>query len=1071
MTITNYLTAINSRLATGRAREHAYRGDLQALLEQILPATHTVVNEPSQVRGVGNPDFLIRNANGVAVGYIEAKDITKDLDDKSYSEQFDRYRKGLDNLIITDYLRFDFYQSGKLVHRVTIGELQEDLKSMVLPEENEYDRFDNLIRDFGSYQGEPIRSPKRLADLMAGKARLLQDILHRAVEADIEVDNRSDLRGQYDSFKSVLLHDLDSKQFSDLYAQTLAYGLFAARLHDESLDSFSRQEAGDLIPKSNPFLRQLFGYVAGFNIDSRIEPTVNNLADIFLLADVKSLMTGYGKATAQEDPVVHFYETFLAEYDPKLRKQRGVWYTPQPVVDFIVRAVDDLLKSEFGLKDGLADNSKIKVKRKVTTKATADRRSKLKEREYEEEVHRVQVLDPATGTGTFLATAIKYIFERNFEMMPGAWPDYVEEHLIPRLNGFELLMASYAMAHLKLDLTLRDTGYTRELGKRFNVYLTNALEEDHPDTGTLFANFLSSEANEANAIKRDTPVMVVMGNPPYSVSSSNKGKYIQSLIEDYKKNLNERKINLDDDYIKFIRLGQELIHRTGEGILVYISNNSFIDGITHRSMRKSLLDTFDRIWIMDLHGNSRKLEAAEDGAVDENVFDIMQGVSINIFVKHRVRAKANALYHVDLYGDRAEKYSALDNSSINGIKFAFLSPQEPYYFFTPKDFTGIINYKEGFKISDLFNVSNAGIQTKRDDFVYAHSASELNSKVADLKCKEDDEVKALYGLKDSVGWNVAAAKSDIEGGFQTVQVAYRPFDMRYAPFTGNSSGIMGRPRTPASGHMLLQNLSLLAVRNSRRGNYNSYFVANKLVDKDGISPFDNCKFFPIYTYSRKWQYSLDLSRQAEQRKNLKREPNFDRKILSTIAAGVGLTFTPEKEDTPCTFAPIDLLDYIYAVLHDPDYRETYAEFLKIDFPRVPYPDDVQKFWGLVKLGGELRRIHLLEHPVVDDKLVSFHGKGDNTVTRKLTKRSPGWVADDDDATVGKVYISDEQYFAGVPSAAYECYIGGYQPAQKWLKDRRDRKLSYDDVRHYLRIVKALVETMRLMEELRGKVLA
>lgn len=415
--------------------------------------------------------------------------------------------------------------------------------------------------------------------MMAGKARLLSDVIEKALTSDETHNEDSTLKEQMTAFKNILIHDITPKGFADVYAQTIAYGMFAARLHDPTLDTFSRQEAAELIPRSNPFLRKLFGYIAGPDIDDRIKWIVENLAEIFLACNVQEILKNYGKTTKMEDPIIHFYETFLAEYDPKLRKARGVWYTPAPVVNFIVRAVDDILKTEFDLPQGLADTSKIKVKRKHVTKATADKRSKLKEVLTEEEVHKVQILDPATGTGTFLAEVVKLIFKK-FKGQEGIWSSYVENNLLPRLNGFELLMASYAMAHLQLDLLLKETGFKSTKDQRTRVYLTNSLEEYHPDTGTLFANWLSGEANEANHIKRDTPVMCVIGNPPYAVSSTNKNPWIENLIADYKKNLNEKSYNsLSDDYVKFIKYGQHFVDKNGSGILAYISNNSFIDGI------------------------------------------------------------------------------------------------------------------------------------------------------------------------------------------------------------------------------------------------------------------------------------------------------------------------------------------------------------------------------------------------------------------------------------------------------------------------------------------------------------
>ena len=625
MTIAQYLDKINTRFKTGISTEHTYRGDLQTLLETLAPDI-LVTNEPERI-ACGAPDYILTK-NQIPVGYIEAKDIGADLQNKSLKEQFDRYRAALDNLIITDYLDFHFYVNGEFKTSIKIAEIKEG-HIITIPEN--FENFESLIANFCLFTGQTIRSSKKLAEMMAAKAKLLADVIEKAISSDEETQENSSIKEQLNAFKEVLIHDIKPKEFADIYAQTIAYGMFSARLHDPSLPTFTRQEAAELIPKTNPFLRKLFQYIAGYDLDNRLVWIVDSLADIFRATDIGALLKNFGKATQTHDPIIHFYETFLSEYDPKLRKARGVWYTPEPVVNFIVRAVDDILKTEFNLKDGLADTTKTKIK--VATQ-NFDKKSG-KYAEEEREVHKVQILDPATGTGTFLAEVVKQIYKK-FEGQQGIWSNYLENHLIPRLNGFELLMASYAMAHLKLDLLMTETGYKPTKDQRFRIYLTNSLEEHHPDTGTLFANWLSTEANEANHIKRDTPVMVVLGNPPYSVSSSNKSEWIEKLTADYKKDLNERNIQpLSDDYIKFIRFGQHFIEKNGSGVLAYISNNSFLDGIIHRKMREELMKTFDKIYILDLHGNAKKKEVSPDGSADQNVFDIMQGVSINIFVKKK----------------------------------------------------------------------------------------------------------------------------------------------------------------------------------------------------------------------------------------------------------------------------------------------------------------------------------------------------------------------------------------------------------------------------------------------------
>lgn len=609
MTIDDYLKLIDSRFRKGDATEHTYRGDLQGLLEALCKPLR-VTNEPRRSK-VGAPDYILTKGKNIPVGHIEAKDIDADLKHKKYKEQFDRYRDGLQNLIITNYREFHLYRNGHAVSNISIAELDNG-KLRFLPEN--FEAFDDLIKEFASFRGQTIRSAKKLAQLMAGKAKLLANVIENAVledEASAEsmahesADNS--LREQLNAFHEVLIHGIQPREFADIYAQTIAYGMFAARLHDPTLDDFSRREAAELIPKSNPFLRKLFQYIAGYDLDDRLTWIVDALADIFRATDVKALLQDFGKATQQNDPMIHFYETFLGEYDPKLKKSRGVWYTPEPVVDFIVRAVDDILKTEFGLNDGLADTSKTTI---TVDSDTKDRRLKSGYQPMERTVHRVQILDPATGTGTFLAAVIKKIYQK-FEGQQGIWNNYVEKDLLPRLNGFEILMASYAMAHLKLDLLLAETGYTARSDQRFRVYLTNSLEEHHPNTGTLFANWLSDEARQADEIKRDTPVMVVLGNPPYSGESQNKGDWIMDLMDDYKKEpggkekLKERNPKwINDDYVKFMRYGQHFIEKNGEGILAFINPHGFLDNPTFRGMRWNLLKTYDKIYTIDLHGNS-----------------------------------------------------------------------------------------------------------------------------------------------------------------------------------------------------------------------------------------------------------------------------------------------------------------------------------------------------------------------------------------------------------------------------------------------------------------------------------
>lgn len=1048
--IQNYINSLNQRYQTGISREHSYRGDLQNLLETIL-SDILVTNEPARIK-CGAPDYILTKKN-IPVGYIEAKDIGKPLKSKGYKEQFDRYKKSLPNLIITDYLIFEFYKEGKKVTEITLAEINEN--TLQANPEN-FKNFTDLIQDFACYTGQTIKSPIKLSGMMAGKAKLLANIIEQALNSDEENQRDSSLKEQMESFKSILIHDITAKEFADVYAQTIAYGMFAARLHDQTLPTFSRQEAAELIPKTNPFLRNLFQYIAGYDLDDRIVWIVDSLADIFRATDVASILNNFGKATRQNDPIIHFYETFLAEYDPKLRKSRGVWYTPEPVVNFIVRAVDELLKTDFNLPKGLADTSKTTIKVEVPVLKGRGKNKYTKLEKVDKEVHKVQILDPATGTGTFLAETIKHIYQQ-FKGQQGIWSGYVDEHLIPRINGFELLMASYAMAHLKLDLLLKETGYTGKSQKRLNVFLTNTLEQEHPDTGTLFATWLSNEASEANRIKRDAPIMVMMGNPPYSVSSSNKGDWIKELTQEYKKNLNERNIQpLSDDYIKFTRYGQHFIDKNGEGILAYISNNSFIDGIIHRQMRKSLLESFDSIYIIDLHGNSKKQETAPDDSKDENVFDIMQGVSINIFVKTSDKKELAEVYHMGLYGKRKEKYQMLHDNTLASLDWTKLDCRAPEYFFVPKDFEVQERYKAGMAVDELFIINSSGITTHRDDFVIDFDSSKLESRVREFYNLDfsDTEIKTKFNLKNNRDWNLSEARQAKEFDLSVItDVLYRPFDERKIYYDAN---LIDFGREKVMQHFTSGcNLGLSFGRQAKNNTISHFFITDSLIEKKYAENSTQCYSAPLYLYP-------EPTNQQDAEQNITRTPNLNPEIVEQIAEQLKLSFTDEKQDQLNTFAPIDILDYIYAILHSPNYRETYKEFLKIDFPRVPYPDK-NTFWQLVKLGGELRQIHLLESPKVEEYITIYPKDGDNIISRKVNKTD--FEYNENDPSIGRVWINDQQYFDNIPVIAWEFYIGGYQPAQKWLKDRRDRTLNFEDILYYQKIIVALTETHKIMQQI------
>lgn len=1037
----NELIAIHAR---GNATEHSYRPALQKLFDSIDPEIKSQ-NEPKRLTDVGAPDFSFHRGD-VVVGHCEAKDLVVDL--KAYiakegKEQFNRYRKALPNLIYTNGLTFLFYKDGELRHEVMIGEQMMGWRP--IPEA--FAALEHALADFAAQRPQTIRSPATLAKLMAGKAVLIKDILGKSLTADIKAEAASgltELLGHYKAFKEQLLHDIKPDEFADIYAETIAYGMFAARLHDETPSDFSREEALHLLPKSNPFLRALFVYIAGPTLDDRLVWVIDDLADIFQATDMAKVMAGFGSLTKRQDPFIHFYEDFLSEYNPAKRKSRGVWYTPEPVVKFIVRAVDEVLQTEFGLPLGLADTSKITVP-DWDTGATKNGKPVTTRKE----LHRVQILDPATGTGTFLAEAIARIAEKVQGMAPGKWSGYVEESLIPRLHGFELLMASYAMCHMKLDMVLTELGYKPIKAPRLGVYLTNSLEEGERDVRDLFmAQWLTREAREANTIKRQMPIMCVIGNPPYSGESANKGQWATDLIAPYKmepggkvklKERNPKWIN--DDYVKFLRFAEHMIEKTGEGVLGFITNHGYIDNPTFRGMRWHLMQTFDKIYVLDLHGNSNKKEVAPDGSNDVNVFDIKQGVAIIIGVKHRApkgERKAVEVYHASLWGPRQSKYDRLNTADLVSVAWTQLDPDPKYLMFYPINRELLEAYDAGFDLSKFMPVGSVGIVTANDELTLDMDRDALTRRVRAFSAMDTKDALNRYGrrkngqIEEARDWRVEWAQQDVRNSSEetsVVPISYRPFDQRWAYYTGNSRGFMCYPRGEVMRHLAgRENIALCAPSQTKDGL--GGIVVQTIAGHKSFSAYDINSVFPLYLYPT--EQDLDQTRRI----------NLDPKLWKKLRALAKDTEHGEPDEV-ATF------DYIYGVLHCPAYRQTYAEFLKIDFPRIPWPASPAEFWDIAAKGRELRRLHLMQPAAIGPTPYPYTGEGDDVVEAPRLDGS-------------RIWINATQGFDAVPPAAWDFWIGGYQPAQKWLKDRKGRALSFEDIQHYQRILKILSETDRIM---------
>ena len=1045
--IDRYLDQVIKVHKTGSATEHSYRPAYVDLFHD-LDNEVTALNEPKRVE-CGAPDFIIQR-NKLVIGHLEAKDVGVDIRklkgrDK---EQQQRYLDALPNLIYSNGMDWVFYRDGDLVESVTIATLDDG----ITPDVSKNAKLESLLADFIVQTPISINSPKELALRMAGKARLIKTVFYMALADDLKSDTDSDLAFQFKTFQENLIHDIQAESFADIYAETICYGMFAARLHDDTLDTFSRHEALDKLPKTNPFLKNLFSYVAGSGLDERISWIIDELADIFRATDVASIMAGFGKLTGRKDPFLHFYETFLAAYNPEKRKSCGVWYTPEAVVNFIVRAVDEVLQSEFGLADGLADTSKVKVHWETgtveLTKAGKQRKDGRKAA-FEKEVHRVQILDPATGTGTFLAEVIKQIAPKVKGVAPGMWSGYIETDLIPRIHGFEILMASYAMCHMKLDMVLTELGYKPStIPPRQSVYLTNSLEEGDPPNYELpFARWLANEVKQANTIKRDMPIMCVIGNPPYLGEGGVSDGWIGTLMDDYKKEpggkvrLKERQFKwLNDHYVKFIRMSTHLIEKNGEGVLGFITNHGYLDNPTFRGMRWHLLKTYDRIWVLDLHGSTKKNEVDPNtGKADKNVFDIQQGVAIIIAVKKKDSGKNLAdIMQGDLWGDRAGKYEALEKYSLSDGLFEPLHYTQPQYSFVQRDMSASDVYQSGFAVNEFMPINSVGIVTARDKLTIDFNRENLWGRVQDFAKLDPDTARKKYNLgKDASHWKVQSALNDVNAHFDEsllTPIAYRPFDFRWTYYTGTNQGLMARPLSRVMRHMRFDNLSFAFTRRIEGARqFADVLVFDRLITHHSLSIKEVNILCPLYIYPE------DDLHETE------RQINFEPNIYTRLQR---LAKHP-KRGLPNELA---VFDFIYGVLHCPTYRETYGEFLKSEFPRIPWPNSPDEFWKVSDKGAALRKLHLMEPAVIGSTPYSFTGDGDNVVGKPAFRDS-------------KVWINKTQYFADVPEVSWGFYIGGYQPAQKWLKDRKGHALTFDDVRHYQCIIKVLTETDRIMGDI------
>ena len=1080
----SYLKKIFAVASQGDAREESYYSVLAEMLNEYAKSTNKkeiyITTLPKKTEA-GNPDFRIWDGKLHIIGYFEAKaPAIENLDFVEVSEQLKRYRHTFPNLILTNFFEFRLYRNGSLIDRVQIARpfVGGYAPESFLEIKNEKD-FLGLLEKFFSFSLPKVKDARNLALELAKRTRFLKD---EVIAEELKEKGKGFIIGFYEAFQKYLISGLSKRDFADLYSQTITYGLFAARTRSEN--TFNRKLAYDKIPHTIGILKDVFKFISLGDLPPQMECIIDDISEVLAVTDVKKILRQYFHEAKGKDPIVHFYETFLAEYDPKTREKRGVYYTPEPVVSYIVRSLHQILKEHFNRPEGLASES-------------------------------VTVLDPAAGTLTFLAEATKVAVEEfTAKYGEGGKDNFIKEHILKNFYAFELMMAPYAVGHLKMSFLLEELGYKLQKDDRFKLYLTNTLEmEDLAQTDLPGMSSLSEESHLAGKVKKEVPILVILGNPPYAGHSANasekyitirtkNGKekrkkvktWIGNLIENYKfvdsKPLGERNPKwLQDDYVKFIRFAQWKIDQTGEGVLGFITNHSYLDNPTFRGMRQSLMKSFDEIYLLNLHGNSLKKEKCPDGSKDENVFDIRQGVAIALFVKRQERKneplhpmfrpspqknlfvekppkekpkkhKCN-VYHAELWGSR--KYKCDDwllNNDIKTTKWQKLSPKSELYLFIPMNEKLLGNYNKYPKITEVFPVNSVGIVTSRDNFVIDFDKQALMRRIRMICNKNlpDEIIKQTFRLNNKPNWKLSTARENIQEEEKwkekTTKILYRPFDVRWIFYHDE---IIERPRREVMHHMMQENLGLITIRRSRSSESWKYaFVTDKIIaGATSITSLDINYLFPLYLYKNskpkeKKKYITPMMVFDSREDYKTKEPNLSPVVIKQLTA------IYKKEPTP-----EEIFYYIYGVLYSNTYRTKYAEFLKIDFPRIPFTKEYELFIKMAEYGEKLAQLHLLKSNELDTPIAKFHIKGNNRVKKLIY-----------DENENRVYINQAQHFDGISNEVWEYQIGGYQVCHKWLKDKKDRILSLDDIKHYCKIVTSLqktIEIQKMIDEIYPKI--
>ncbi|MDI9356198.1 MAG: N-6 DNA methylase [Chitinophagaceae bacterium] len=1019
MELEEYFESIQKKI--GHSTEYTLRTDFENLMNDIKPRKAIeIIQEHSTLEKLqtlpkftGRPDFRVTESN-LEIGWMETKPIHDDISVYLDTPQLKRYLHVIPNFLFTNYREFILFRDGEAILNSTLF-VKEEKKL----QDSNVEQTKALLYEFFNGALQQIEKTEKLSIAMAKHAQYLQRELWNLWNSEEKSPFKEKFKGLYDLFSKTLVEELQPLEFIDAYSQTVAYGLLLSALSaNKKIDKYNFIE---FIPKSLPIFEEIFGLLRLQNIPEGIAWIIDKLFIILHNTDYaqvqKELSFSNKIGSELDDPYIYFYENFLKAYNPEKRVEKGVYYTPAPVVHFIVKIIQQSLIKDFK-KSGLDDDN-------------------------------ISLLDFATGTGTFLLEAFKTALAN---VDKGQKNGFIRNNLLKNFYGFEYLIAPYTIAHLKLTKFLTEEGFLFEQeGDRAKIFLTDTLDDSHYQRNALFP-YLSDEGEGATKVKSEKKIWVVLGNPPYSNFSKNKRPFIQALINDYKKGLNETKINMDDDYIKFIRFAQakiegakysyqkgnntinRKIEALGQGIIGIITNNSYLNGITHRQMRKSLYETFDKIYILNLHGNSII------GEGDKNVFDITVGVCIALFVKTPKPLPEKEVYYFSTLNNallkREEKFEYLRNHDLETTLWKRLKPEKPHYWFVEKDFTHIKQYEKGWKMTDIFKEYSTGIGTKIDAISVDIIKKNVIKRVTDILNKKytlDDIIKK-YKISHTTTWEYKRAIHSTIKETEFTSYNYRPFDRRYVFY--NHKFLSRSRKTVMDNFFEKDNLGLICGRLEFYG-----FITDIISDEHICG--GNSYNFPLYIYNTNTNGNTDENGNGYLFKDEEKKDNFTKEFRKFL-----------KENNLKHHTPEQILGYIYAVLFSPIYRLKYFEFLKIDFPKIPFCEDMATFQTLSNLGSDLIDHHLLKHSYSKNEMPTFAVEGNNTITEIHYNKEEQ-----------RLYINKTQYFENFAKSVWEYEIGGYQIFDKYLKARKDLELTYEEINHLKKVATCILKTMEIQKNI------